>query len=89
MDDDTGLQAECEAAKAMGFAAKAAIHPAQIAAIHTAFRPTAEQLAEAEAAEAVFADANGSAVRFNGKMLEAPVMRRYRQILALKEKLNA
>jgi (S)-citramalyl-CoA lyase len=89
MDDEAGLLAECAAAKALGFAGKAAIHPAQIAAIHATFRPTVEQLAEAEAAEAAFAAAGGAAVRFNGKMLEAPVMARYRQILALKEKLDA
>jgi (S)-citramalyl-CoA lyase len=89
MDDEVGLLAECAAAKTLGFAGKAAIHPAQISAIRTIFRPTPEQLAEAEAAEAAFAAAGGAAVRFNGKMLEAPIMARYRQILAYKEKLNA
>lgn len=89
MDDPAGLRDECEKAKALGFAAKAAIHPAQIEIIHAVFRPTADEIAEAEAAEAAFQAAGGAAVRHNGKMLEAPMMRRYRQILALKEKIDA
>ena len=85
-DDEKGLVEESRRAKALGFAAKAAIHPAQIAAIHSVFRPTAIEIAEAEEAELAFAAANGAALRFKGKMLEAPVMARYRQILSLKEK---
>jgi citrate lyase beta subunit len=46
-------------------------------------RPTAEEVAEAHDAEAAYADAGEAAVRFKGKMLEAPVMARYRRILAL------
>jgi (S)-citramalyl-CoA lyase len=89
LDNDAGLIEEAQRAKAMGFAAKAAIHPAQIAPIHSVFRPTAEEIAEAEAAEVAFSEANGAAVGFKGKMLEAPVMVRYRQILSLKDKLHA
>jgi (S)-citramalyl-CoA lyase len=89
MDDEAGLLKECASAKALGFSAKAAIHPAQIAPIHSVFRPTAEEIAEAEEAEAAFAAANGAVVRFKGKMLEAPVMARYRQMLSLKDSLHA
>jgi (S)-citramalyl-CoA lyase len=89
LDDEAGLVEEAGRAKALGFAAKAAIHPAQIAPIHSVFRPTADEIAEAMAAELAFAEANGAAVRFKGKMLEAPVMARYRQILALKDRLHA
>lgn len=89
IDDEKGLVEESRRAKALGFTAKAAIHPAQIAAIHSVFRPTAEEIAEAEEAEMAFAAAKGAAVRFKGKMLEAPVMERYRQILSLKDKVDA
>lgn len=89
MDDEAGLIEECTRAKTLGFSAKAAIHPAQIAPIHSVFRPTADEIAEAEEAESAFAAANGAVVRFKGKMLEAPVMARYRQILALKDSLHA
>ena len=89
MDDTEGLIAETRRAKALGFAAKAAIHPAQIGPIHDVMRPTAAEFEEAEEAEKVFAEAGGAAVRFKGKMLEVPVMARYRQILALKGMINA
>lgn len=89
LDDEAGLIKECVRAKKLGFAAKAAIHPAQIGAIHSAFRPTPEEVAEAMAAEVAFAEAGGAAVQFRGKMLEAPVMARYRQILAMKDKVHA
>lgn len=89
LDDEDGLVEESQRSKALGFAAKAAIHPAQIGPIHSVFRPTPDEIAEAMAAELAFAEAGGAAVRFKGKMLEAPVMARYRQILSLKDKLDA
>lgn len=81
LDEPDGLIEETRRAKALGFTAKAAIHPNQIAAIHQVIRPTPEELAEAEEAAAAFEAAGGAAVRFKGKMLEAPVMRRYWRIL--------
>lgn len=82
LDDGDGLARECAAARTLGFAAKAAIHPSQIAAIHRAFRPSAAEVAEAKAALAAFAAAGGGAVRHNGRMLEAPLIARYRALLA-------
>jgi citrate lyase beta subunit len=81
LDDAAGLADEARRAKALGFSAKAAIHPNQIAAINQVMRPTASEIAEARQAEAAFQAANGGAVRFKGRMLEAPIMRRYRRIL--------
>jgi (S)-citramalyl-CoA lyase len=89
LDDEVGLTEECAKAKMLGFAAKAAIHPAQIEPLHSVFRPSAAEIAEAEAAQTAFAEAGGAAVRFRGKMLEAPVMARYAQILALKDRIYA
>lgn len=85
LGDSAGLEEETRRAKAAGFTAKAAIHPDQIETIHRVMRPTAEELEEAEAAEEAFAAAGGAAVRFRGKMLEAPIMRKYRQILTHKD----
>ena len=80
LDDDAGLAAEAARAKALGFAGKAAIHPRQVAAIEATFRPSAAEREEASAALAAFADAGGAAVRFRGRMLEAPLMARYRRL---------
>lgn len=81
LDDEDGLEEETRRAKALGFAAKAAIHPRQVATIHRVMRPTADEVAEATEAEAAFQAAHGGAVRFRGRMLEAPIMRRYRRII--------
>jgi (S)-citramalyl-CoA lyase len=89
LDDADGLRVEAEKAKALGFAAKAAIHPAQIEVLHSVFRPSAEAFAEAYEAREVFKASGGAAVRFKGKMLEAPFMRAYEHIIAIGEKINA
>lgn len=89
LDDTPGLVAETRAAKALGFCAKAAIHPAQLEGIDSVMRPTAEEIAEAEEAARVFAAADGAAVRFKGRMLEAPIMRRYQRVLAMRSKSDA
>lgn len=89
LDDPEGLRAEAEAAKSLGFSAKAAIHPAQVDIINAVFRPTPEQIAEAEEAQKAFDAAGGAAVRFNGRMLEAPIMRRYQRILAMRSNEDA
>lgn len=89
LDETAGLLAETRAAKALGFCAKAAIHPAQLEAIDSVLRATAAEIAEAEEAAKVFAEAAGAAVRFKGRMLEAPIMRRYQRILAMRSKSDA
>ena len=89
LDNVDGLEAETQQAKALGFAAKAAIHPAQIETVHNVLRPSTASIAEALEARAAFAAAGGAAVRFNGKMLEAPIMRRYEQVIAIGERINA
>jgi (S)-citramalyl-CoA lyase len=89
LDDVAGLQAEASRAKALGFAAKAAIHPAQVATLNEIYRPTPAEIAEAEEAQQAFEAANGAAVRFKGRMLEAPIMRRYQRILAMRSKQYA
>jgi (S)-citramalyl-CoA lyase len=88
-DDMDGLAEETRKAKALGFAAKGAIHPAQISVIHDVMRPTADEIAEAHEAEKIFAEAGGAAVRFRGKMLDTPIMKRYRQIVEFGDRQNA
>jgi citrate lyase subunit beta/citryl-CoA lyase/(S)-citramalyl-CoA lyase len=89
LDNMDGLAEECERAKALGFAAKAAIHPTQISFIETAFTPSAAEVAEAEAAIAAYDEAGGKAIRYKGKMLEAPLIKRYRAVLSRKGQQDA
>ena len=89
IDNDAGLAEECVRAKMLGFHAKAAIHPRQIETIQSTMRPSATEIAEARDAIAAFDAGGGAAIRFRGKMLEAPLIRRYRQLLSLGEAHNA
>ncbi len=82
LDNIRGLEAETRLAQGLGFHAKAAIHPAQIATIEAVLRPSADLVLEASEALAAFAAGGGAAVRFRGRMLELPVMRRYHWIMA-------
>jgi len=50
LDDADGLAEEARRAHAIGFQAKAAIHPAQLDAIHAAMRPSPALIAEAREA---------------------------------------
>ncbi|QJB69487.1 HpcH/HpaI aldolase/citrate lyase family protein [Parasphingorhabdus halotolerans] len=82
MGNEAGLAEECARAKALGFHAKAAIHPKQLSAIQTAMKPSEAEIAEARDAIAAFEAAGRRAISHNGRMLEAPVMARYRKIVA-------
>ena len=82
LDDAEGLADECRRVRALGFAAKAAIHPAQVDAINTCVGADAEALAEAHEAIAAYEAAGGMAIRHKGKMLEAPIVARMRARLS-------
>ncbi|MFZ9396062.1 MAG: HpcH/HpaI aldolase/citrate lyase family protein [Erythrobacter sp.] len=82
LDDEVGLARECAQSRALGFAAKAAIHPRQISAIEAAFSPSASEVAEAEEALAAYEAAGGQVLRFRGRMLEAPIIKNYRAVIA-------
>jgi (S)-citramalyl-CoA lyase len=82
LEDNDGLTAETELARRIGFAAKAAIHPAQIPAINAVMRPGAAAVAEAQAALAAYDAGGRRAIRYQGRMLEAPVIRMFEAVIA-------
>lgn len=84
LDDEGGLAEECTRVRGLGFAAKAAIHPRQVGAIEAAFTPTEAEGNEAAEALRAYDEAGGRAIRHKGKMLEEPLVKRYRAILARK-----
>lgn len=77
-----GLRAEADDAVAVGFDAKVAIHPTQVAVIRAAYAPTAEQVEWARHVLAAARDARG-VFQFEGIMVDAPVLRRAERIVAL------
>lgn len=85
IDDLDGLAAECDDAVAMGFAAKVAIHPKQVQVIRSAFAADRDTVDWARNLIAA-ADAAGSGVfRFQGRMVDGPLIAQARAIVAAAE----
>jgi citrate lyase subunit beta / citryl-CoA lyase len=82
--DEAGLAAECTAARRSGFAAKMAIHPAQVSVINNAFSASEEELAWARKVVAAFAEnpAAGT-IALDGKMIDKPHLTLARRLLGL------
>jgi citrate lyase subunit beta/citryl-CoA lyase len=81
--DMVAVERRARASRRQGFVGKLAIHPAQVAPIHAAFSPTAEEIAWAERVLAAFAAAPGAgAIAFEGGMLDKPHLRQAERILA-------
>jgi citrate lyase subunit beta / citryl-CoA lyase len=79
--DLDGLAAEVEDAAAVGFAATACIHPSQVAVIRAGYAPTPDDVAWAERVLAA-AEANPGVFRFEGRMVDGPVLMQARTVLA-------
>jgi (S)-citramalyl-CoA lyase len=82
LDDEAGLRADAQRAKAMGFGAKLAIHPKQLGPILEIFTPTAAELERAAALVAAYEKAGGNVVEFQGKMVEGPIVKAAQRLLA-------
>jgi citrate lyase subunit beta/citryl-CoA lyase len=71
--------------RAAGFGSRAIIHPAQIAPVHAAYAPTADEVEWARAVVAASAEAAargaGAATDPHGRMVDEPVLRQARAVL--------
>lgn len=81
--NNDGLLAETAKIKALGFTAKAAIHPCQIKAIHTAFAPSEEEVAFAKSVLSAVDSEDAGVVVVNGKMIDRPVILSCKRIMEL------
>lgn len=79
--DTAGLQVEAEDAAASGFAATACIHPSQVAVIRAAYAPDAATVDWARAVLAA-AESERGVFRFEGRMVDEPVLRHARSVLS-------
>ena len=66
----------------MGFKGRFAIHPDQIKPIHDAYRPTNEELEWAKGVLEESKTAGTGAFKYQGKMVDAPVLAVARQIIS-------
>lgn len=85
IDDDAGIRSDSQLARKLGFSGKAAISPRHLSTINRCFSPSPEEVHYAtevlDAMEAAQRSGKG-AVALHGKMIDAPVVTRARQILS-------
>ncbi|MFJ6531413.1 HpcH/HpaI aldolase/citrate lyase family protein [Microbacterium sp. NPDC091662] len=81
LEDAEGLEREATDAAASGFRATACIHPSQVAAIRAAYRPDDETVAWARAV-LIAAETERGVFRFQGRMVDEPVLRHARSVVS-------
>ncbi|MDH1262674.1 CoA ester lyase [Pseudomonas sp. GD03944] len=80
IDNPDGLQRASQDARDMGFGGLLCIHPSQVAVVHQALMPSAQELDWAQ--RVLAADASGDGVFVvDGQMVDAPVVGRARRLL--------
>ncbi len=69
--DEAQVVSDARNAASMGYDGKWAIHPSQIAPIHTAFNPTPDELAKAQRIVDAYAAAGEGAIELDNEMVDA------------------
>ncbi|WP_175947239.1 HpcH/HpaI aldolase/citrate lyase family protein [Burkholderia pyrrocinia] len=86
--DTDRLVADTRNGKRHGFGAKLCIHPAQIAAVHECYSPSARDVEWAMRVVDAVSRADGAATTVDGKMVDRPVLLRAQQVLASAARRN-
>ncbi len=83
--DLDAFRATIRRARRLGFAGASCIHPSQVAILNEEYRPSPDEVAQAERAVAAYdaaATAGIGAIELDGKMIDVPVVERAKQVLA-------
>ncbi len=83
--DLDAFRATIRRARRLGFAGASCIHPSQVAILNEEYRPSPEELAQAERAVTAYDAATAAgigAIEIDGKMIDVPVIERAKQVLA-------
>ena len=76
------MAADAARAQRMGFGGKLCIHPAQVAVLHGVFDPGEQEVAQARRIVQAMQEAGGGVCTLDGRMVDAPVLRRAERVLA-------
>ncbi len=88
LQDPEGMEREAVLARDLGFSGKGSIHPKQIAALNAVFTPDAETIEKARRMIAIFEEADTGLVVIDGKLIEKPVLRDMRRVIAIADRLG-
>lgn len=89
--DPEGFRTEAEAARRLGYLGKSCIHPSQVALANEAFRPTDAEIAWALRVDEASREARGRGVGaflVDGRMVDAPFIRRAETVVAVARRLG-
>jgi len=83
VDDEVGLRAACERAKALGMSGKAAKHSHQVSTIREVFTPSANEIRRARTIVDMFRADPTRPLVFEGKLVELPTIKRLERLADL------
>lgn len=89
LNDPAGMVEEAKLARDLGYSGKGSIHPKQIPLINPIFTPDEETVANAKRIIQTFEEADTGLVVIDGKLIEKPILRDMRRILAIAERVAA
>lgn len=87
--NEEGFAREAMAARSLGFQGTSCIHPSQIAAANGIFSPREDEIAEARRIIEAARQAGAGAFALDGRMVDAPFVKRAEEVLHLQECIEA
>jgi citrate lyase subunit beta/citryl-CoA lyase len=84
IDDQDGLRREAVEGRQLGYVAKQAIHPSQLAIIHAVYTPTDDEVRWARRVIHAYDEAvsgGTGAINLDGKLIDVPMVERARRVL--------
>jgi citrate lyase subunit beta / citryl-CoA lyase len=81
-NDEGTMRSDALRSRQLGFGGKLCIHPRQVQAVNTAFRPSQDEVTWAQRVLAAFEQSRGAATAVDGKMIDKPVVERASRIIA-------
>ncbi|MFK7963021.1 MAG: CoA ester lyase [Burkholderiaceae bacterium] len=88
LEDPAAMVAEATLARDLGFSGKGSIHPRQIKALNDVFTPDQEKIDRARRLLDAFEAADTGLVVVDGKLIEKPVLREMRRLVAIAERIE-
>lgn len=92
IEDTEGLKREALEARSLGYSGKMVIHPTQSSVVHEAFAPSLEELERARRLVAAVEEGQvgeGGVLRFEGRMIDVPLIEQARRLLREHELVQA
>ena len=88
LNDPEGMRIAAIQARDLGFAGKGCVHPKQIGALNEVFTPPADQIARARRVIKEFEAADTGLLVVDGKLIEKPVLRDMKRIVAIADRMG-